>query len=177
MKNVYPVFTLNGKIIDESDTVRYLGHILCNSGKDDKDIMRQCQQLYVRGNVLLRKFHMCSMSVKIQLFNTYCSPMYTAQLWWNHTVASIHRLNVAYNNVLRRLLRRPRFCSASGLFAECRIPNCKAVICNLIFRFMTRLDLSTNSIMSTILVSDIRWTSRIRRYWIKSLYVHHNIVW
>ena len=37
MKNVYPVFTLNGKIIDEFDTVRYLGHILCNSGKDDKD--------------------------------------------------------------------------------------------------------------------------------------------
>ena len=34
MKNVYPVFTLNGKIIDESDTVTYLGHILCNSGKD-----------------------------------------------------------------------------------------------------------------------------------------------
>ena len=45
MKNVYPVFTLNGKIVDESDTARYLGHIICNSGKDDKDIMRQCQQL------------------------------------------------------------------------------------------------------------------------------------
>ena len=49
MKNVDPVFILNGKIIDESDTVRYLDHILCNSGKDDKDIMRQCQQLYARG--------------------------------------------------------------------------------------------------------------------------------
>ena len=134
--------------------------------------MRQCQQLYARGNVLLRKFHMCSMSVNIQLFNTYCSPMYTAQLRWNHTVASFHRLNV----VLRRLLRRPRFCSASGLFAECRIPNCKAVIRNLIFRFMTRLDLSKNSMISTILVSDIRWTSRVRRHWIKSVYVHHNIV-
>ena len=159
MKNVYPVFTLNGKIIDEPDTVTYLGHILCNSGKDDKYTMRQCHQLYARGNVLLRKFHMCSMSVKIQLFNTYCSPMYTAQLWWNHTVGSFHRLNVAYNDVLRRLLRRPRCCSASGLFAECRIPNCKAVIRNLIFRFMTRLDLSTNSIISTILASDIIWTS------------------
>ena len=176
MKNVYPLFTLNGKIIDESDTVRYLGHIICNSGKDDKDIMRQCQQLYARGNALFRKFHMCSMSVKIQLFNTYCSPMYTAQLWWNHTVASFHRLNVAYNNILRRLLRRPRFCSASGLFVECRIPNCKAVIRNLIFRFMTRLDLSKNSIIFTILGSDIRWTSRIRRHWVKSLYVHHNLV-
>ena len=177
MNNVDPVFTLNGKMIDESDTITYLEHILCNSGNDDKDIIRQCQQLYARGNVLLRKFHMCSMSVRIQLFNTYCSPMYTAQLWWNHTVASFHRLNFAYNNVLRRLLRRPRFCSASGLFAECRIPNCKAVIRNLIFRFMTRLDLSTNSIISTILVSDIRWTSRIRRHWVKSLYVHHNLVW
>ena len=176
MKNVYPIFTLNGKIVDESDTARYLGHIICNSGKDDKDIMRQCQQLYARGNALFRKFHMCSMSVKIQLFNTYCSPMYTAQLWWNHTVASFHRLNVAYNNILRRLLRRPRFCSASGLFVECRIPNCKAVIRNLIFRFMTRLDLSKNSIIFTILGSDIRWTSRIRRHWVKSLYVHHNPV-
>ena len=68
MKNVYPVFTVNGKIVDESDTARYLGHIICNSGKDDKDIMRQCQQLYARGNALFRKFHMCSMSVKIQLF-------------------------------------------------------------------------------------------------------------
>ena len=74
----------------------YYYYIICNSGKDDKDIMRQCQQLYARGNALFRKFHMCSMSVKIQLFNTYCSPMYTAQLWWNHTVASFHRLNVAY---------------------------------------------------------------------------------
>ena len=27
MKNVYPVFTLNGKIIDESNMVTYLGHI------------------------------------------------------------------------------------------------------------------------------------------------------
>ena len=164
MKNVYPVFTLNGTLIDESDTVRYLVHILCNSGKDDKDIMRQCQQLYARGIVLLRKCQMCYMSVKIQLFNIYCSPMYTAQLWWNHTFASFHHLNVAYNNVLRRLLRRPRFCSAYGLFAECRIPNRKAAIRNLIFRFMTLFHMSKNCIVTTILVSDIRWTSRIRRH-------------
>ena len=42
-------------------------------------------QLYARGNVLLRKCHMCSMDVKVKLFDTYCSPMYTAQLWWNHS--------------------------------------------------------------------------------------------
>ena len=132
IKNVHSVYTLNGEIVHELDTVRELGHTICNNGKDDMDIMRQCQ---------LRKFYMCSMDVKIRLFSTYCSPMYTAQLRWHHTVYSFHRLNVAYNNVLRRLLRRrPRFCSASGLFAECRIPNCKAVIRNPIFRFSKRVD-------------------------------------
>ena len=83
---------------------------------------------------------MCSMDVKVKLFNTYCSPMYAAQLWWNHSVYSFHRLNVCYNNILRRLLRRPRYCSASGLFAECGIPNCKAVIRSLIYKFITRLN-------------------------------------
>ena len=211
MKNVYPpLYTLNGEVIKEVDSVRYLGHIISSNGKDDKDIVRQCQQLYARGNVLLRKFHMCSMDVKVKLFNTYCSPMYTAQLWWNHTVYSFHRLNVCYNNILRRLLRRPRYCSASGLFAECGIPNCKAVIrimklylnvlltsfaffCrvafswhppvffssvirSLIYKFMSRLNESTNDVILAILSSDIRWTSRIRRYWVKTLYVHHDLV-
>ena len=67
MKNVYPpLYTLNGEVIKEVDSVRYLGHIISSNGKYDKDIMRQCQQLYARGNVLLRKFHMCSMDVKVK---------------------------------------------------------------------------------------------------------------
>ena len=69
MKNVYPVFTLNGKIIDESDTVRYVGHILCNRLIVAMMIKISCDNA---NNCTLRKFHMCSMSVKIQLFNTYC---------------------------------------------------------------------------------------------------------
>ena len=48
MKNVYPpLYTLNGEVIKEVDSVRYLGHIISSNGKDDKDIMRQCQQLYM----------------------------------------------------------------------------------------------------------------------------------
>ena len=96
--------------------------------------------------------------------------------WWNHTAYSFQRLNVCYNNILRRLLRRPRYCSASGLFAECGIPNGKAVIRNLIYKFITRLNESTNDVILAILSSDIRWTSRIRHYWVKTLYVHHDLV-
>ena len=100
--------------------------------------MRQCQQLYARGNVLLRKFHMCSMDVKVKLFNTYCSPMYTARLWRNHTAYSFQRLNVCL------YILRPRYCSASGLFAACGIPN---IIQNLIYKGITRLNESTNGVI------------------------------
>ena len=90
--------------------------------------------------------------------------MYTAQLWWNHTAYSFQRLNmfviiIFYDD---RLLRRPRYCSDSGLFAECGIPNGKAVILNFIYKFITRLNESINDVILAILSSDIRWTSRIR---------------
>ena len=68
-----PVFTVNGSIIDESDKVKYLGHIICNdkSDDDDDDMMRQRRHLYAQGNVLSRRFHMCSLEVKNVLFRTF----------------------------------------------------------------------------------------------------------
>ena len=70
------------------NSVKYLGHIIRSDSRDDKNIMHQCHQLYARGNVLLRKFYMCKKiyDVKIKLFSTFCSFMYTVQLLWNHTV-------------------------------------------------------------------------------------------
>ena len=132
MNNVdVPSFKINGETIQELDNVTL---------HDDKDILRQCRQLYARGNILLRTFYMCSTEVKLTLLRTFCSPMYTAQLWWNYTVASIHNLHVAYNNVFRLLLNQPKYCSASTMFVEYHVPDSKAVIRNLVYKFMRRLD-------------------------------------
>ena len=48
--------------------MKYLGHIITDDGKDDKDILNACGQLYAQGNSLLRKFHMCTDRVKTKLF-------------------------------------------------------------------------------------------------------------
>ena len=111
---------------------------------------------------------MCSTEVKLTLLRTFCSPMYTAQLWWNYTVASIHKLHVAYNNVFRLLLNQPKYCSASTMFVEYHVPDSKAVIRNLVYKFMRRLDASYNKLVIAIINSDIKWQSRIRRHWIKN---------
>ena len=63
LPNVY----LNGEVILQVDSVKYLGHNLTNELHDDIDIRRQCRAINVRGNILFRKFHMCSVSVKLNI--------------------------------------------------------------------------------------------------------------
>ena len=109
-KNVhFPGFKLNGEDLKEVTQTKYLGHILTNDLTDDKDVLRQCRQVYFQSNVLVRKFHMCTPGVKLTLFMTYCSPLYTSRLWWNYKLSSIRKLYVAYNNGLRILLNIPRY--------------------------------------------------------------------
>ena len=94
--------------------VKYLGHVITADLRDDKDNERQRRVLYAQGNMLVRKFYMCSEDVKTQLFRTFCTPMYIAQLWWNYSnsSSSMRKLKVAYNDVMRMLLGLPRFQSA-----------------------------------------------------------------
>ena len=63
--------------------------------RGDMDINRQCCKLYAMGKMLIRKFHMCTPDIKANLFRTFCTPLYTAQIWWNYRPYSIRKLNVA----------------------------------------------------------------------------------
>ena len=87
----YPSFVMNGESIKEVPFVKYLGHVISADMKDDLDIMRQCRQLYAQGNALARRFHMCSDNVKVTIFRSYCSSLYTSQLWWKYKVNSIRK--------------------------------------------------------------------------------------
>ena len=86
-----PPFCIGGSCIPETDTVKYLGHFICNTMRDDTDILRQRRQLYARANVLARKFYMCTDEVKVLLFRTFCCNLYTCQLWWNFTQTAMRK--------------------------------------------------------------------------------------
>ncbi len=58
--NVY----LNGVLVKQVDSEKYLGHFLICELSDCIDIRRQCRVLNVRRNILSRKFHMCSVPLK-----------------------------------------------------------------------------------------------------------------
>ena len=175
-KHVTYDFSIDGDSITQVSSVKYLGHYICADFKDNIDINRQCRQIYAQGNLLIRKFGNCSSDVKTFLFNTYCSSMYTAHLWWNYNVSSIKKLYVAYNNVFRFLHKLPRDCSASAMFVSNNVRNCSAIFRNLVYRFTKRLAMSENSIIKLVLNSDLQWKSRIRKHWYKLLYSHNDFV-
>ena len=115
-------------------------------GKDDNCMLRV---LFYRG------VSMCSPEVKNVLYRTFCTPLYTCQLWFRYTASSLHKLYVAYNNAFRMMHHLPTYCSASEMITVNRVPNCAAVIRNLTFRFMSRQSLSNN------VDSDIKFQSRL----------------
>ena len=99
--------------------------------------------------------------VKNVLFRTFCTPLYTCQLWSRYTARSLHKLYVAYNNAFRMMHHLPTYCSASEMFTVNRVPNCAAVIRNLTFKFMSRLDTQpTRSNNCKINPQSINYTTR-----------------
>ena len=106
-KLTFPTFYLSDSPLGVCEEIKYLGHVISDDWMDDKDIHRQRCKIYAQANMLLRKFSMCSDSVKCSLFRSYVTPLYTAQLWSNYKKMSMQRLKVAYNDARRLLLRVP----------------------------------------------------------------------
>ena len=166
------VFRLDGKVITVVDNFKYLGHILSNNMKDDKDIERQRRKIFIQGNTLIRKFYMCSIEVKIELFRSYCSSLYTSQLWTRYTGNAIRKLYTAYHNSLKILIGVSTRKENSPICANLNVKSCPALIRNLVYKFMIRLNVSENSIIASICRSSCYYTSPMWKHWRQLLYVN-----
>jgi len=78
------------------DNFKYLGHIITQNLSDDSDTQREIRNMYVRTNMLVRKFNKCSLSVKIILFKTYCMYVYDVALWSKYGVSCLNKFRSCY---------------------------------------------------------------------------------
>ena len=115
---------------------------------------RYLRSFYTRSNIIFRKFHHCSASIKVNLIKTYCAP-YCPQLWVNHLKSSYNKLRVAYNNAYRRVLGYVKSDSASNMFVYNRVENYDAHNRHLKYSLRSRLLDSDNQIIVFILEADI----------------------
>ncbi|KAG7305373.1 hypothetical protein JYU34_009439 [Plutella xylostella] len=148
-ETVPPVYLL-GSPVRVVRSFKYLGHLLNEQLNDEQDMERERRALAVRCNMLARRFARCSREVKITLFKAYCQTFYTCQLWVNFTKRFYNVLRVQYNDAFRIIMKLPRYCSASGMFADARVPDFYAVLRLRSAAFWERIRNSNNRILETI---------------------------
>ena len=166
-----PPFTLNNESVPIVESFKYLGHILSCKGTDDLDIERQRKQMFAQGNSILRKFHMCSVEVKVMLFRSYCTPLYTAHLWTNYSKSTIKDFYIAYHNIMKLFIGFRKYDHNRPLCVKYNIPHGPALVRNLIYRFMCRLQESHNLLLCVLNNSDCQYESPLRKKWISLLYI------
>ncbi|XP_039753360.1 uncharacterized protein LOC120628805 [Pararge aegeria] len=148
--NKVPPILVNGVVLERVYQFKYLGHILTPGLKDDADIERERRALSVRANMLARRFARCTNAIKITLFKSYCMTFYTCSLWAKYSQKSYNALRIQYNNAFRVLLKLPRFCSASGMFADAQVDCFFATMRKRCGALVHRLRGSSNSILKMI---------------------------
>jgi len=170
-KSDLPTLQLGGRDLKIVQSVKYLGHLLNNEFTDDDDISRQCRVLYAQGNILLRKFFMCTLEVKLKMFKTYCTPLYTAHLWVNYRKIAINKFYIAYHNIFKLFLNFSKYESTSLLCSVFDVPCCAAVVRKFVYRFCNRLEQSSNPIIMSFLANTY-FTSKIRKHWMSLLFLN-----
>ena len=168
---VIPTFTLCNNILPQVDSHKYLGVILSNNLKDDRDISRQCKSIYGRGNILISRFSKCSMEVKVTLFKTYCSQFYGSHLWSSYTRHALDRLRVAYNNVFRILMKVDKRSSISAILVNCNVNGAICVRRRSVTSFHDRIMNSDNLLVSTVVNSSHFYHSKILSNWCDTLFI------
>ncbi|XP_061710682.1 uncharacterized protein LOC133520326 [Cydia pomonella] len=165
-----PPILLNGQGLKRVTTFKYLGHLVTEDLRDDADIERERRALAMRANMIARRFHRCTVQVKITLFRAYCTSLYTCSLWTRYTQRSLNALRVQYNDAFRVLLRLPRYCSASGMFADASVDGFYAMLRKRCAAMLGRVRDSRHSLLAIVAN---RWDSGLLKHW-SSMHVSLN---
>ena len=138
---------------------------------DDNDIKKQFRRQNAVDNMLVRKLSFASTEGKIQLFKSYCYPIYGCALWrhsfWNYS----RKLTVTYSDTFKRFIDVPRYTSSSLAFSMNATDHINMVFRKFAYSLMSRVIASPNSIVTAIVNSDAYHQSPLMDKWESMLYV------
>ena len=149
--NSFPAFKLAGCNLLFVDNFKYLGHIIDNRLNDDSDIKRELKSLFVRANLLCRRFQRCSLQVKIKLFRAFCICFYDTALWFNFTAGALSKFISCYNKCLKYFLGYLKYSSVTTMLLELGLPSCNTLLHNYNISFLSRLNTCDNPLVKCLL--------------------------
>ena len=143
----FPLLTLGGTSLQYVDEFKYLGHLIVNDLTDDRDISREIRNMFVRTNILIRRFSRCSIDVKVALFKSYCLCLYDPALWKFYTRSSFNKLMSCYNKCVKTFFGYKRRDSMSQVLTTLNLPSFNTVVINSTAIFGRSYCCSDNSIV------------------------------
>ena len=129
-------------------------HIMTADCRDDKGIKKPLRKQNAVGNMLVRKFSFAPIEAKIQLFKSYCYPIYGCALWRHSFLNSIRKLTASYCDTFKRLINVSRYTSSSQAIAMHETDHINVVFRKFAYSLMSRVIASPNSIVTAIVNSD-----------------------
>ena len=121
--------------------------------------------------MLVRKFSFAPIEAKIQLFKSYCYPIYGCALWRHSFQNYIRKLTVSYSDTFKRLINVSRYTSSSLAFAMNATDHINVVFWKFAYSLMSRVIASPNSIVTAIVNSDAYHQSPLMDKWESMLFV------
>ena len=111
--------------------------------------------------MLVRKFFFAHTKPTIQLFKSYCYPIYGCALLHHSYQNSIRKLTVSYSDTFKRLINVPRYTSSSLAFAMNATDHVKEVFrkfaYNLISRIITSSKVLLLSLSIAMHINSLHW--------------------
>ncbi|KAG0720448.1 hypothetical protein GWK47_044889 [Chionoecetes opilio] len=109
----------------------------------------------------------------MELFRSHCYSIYCNSLWSRYKVATMNRLKVCHNDILKRLLGLPRWCSSSLAFTRNGVNNLDVIRRHSVFSLRSRVELSMNSIITSVRQSSAYVCGPIQQRWLGLLFVQN----
>ena len=121
--------------------------------------------------MLLRKFLFAPIEAKIQVFKSYCYPIYGCALRRHSFQNSIRKPTVSFSETFKCLINVLRYTSSSLAFAIHVTDHVKVVFRKFAYSLMSRVTAFPNSIVTAIVNSDAYRQSQLMDKWEGMLYV------
>ena len=104
--------TLNVGRLDTQfvSTFKYLGHIINAKMDDDDEIQREIRNLFMRTNILARKFRL--------LFKSFCICFYDVSLWARYSSGKLNKMRSCYNRCIKTFFNFKRKDSMTKILFE-----------------------------------------------------------
>ena len=130
VSSTFPPLKIGNHYINYVQQFKYLGHIISDGLTDDEDINREIKNMFARTNVLLRRFRMCSVEVKVVLFKSFCLCLYDIGLWKVYNKGTLNRFRSCYHKCLKIFFGYRRSDSVTDMLFTLNLPSFDTILHN-----------------------------------------------